>query len=74
MRVPVSVLPFIAQTLQITLDALIDHDSTPAIPAPKKRGPQKKIRQQLEQIEALPVTKQRLVEQMIDAVIKQTTR
>jgi transcriptional regulator with XRE-family HTH domain len=73
-RVPVSLLPVIAQTLQTTLDALVDHDSTPAITAPKKRGPQKKIQQQLQQIEALPVTKQRLVVQMIDAVIAQATR
>jgi len=73
-RVPVSLLPVIAQTLQTTLDALVDHDSTPAIAAPKKRGPQKKIQQQLQQIEALPVTKQRLVVQMIDAVIAQATR
>lgn len=73
-RVPVSLLPVIAQTLQTTLDALVAHDSTPAIAAPKKRGPQKKIRQQIEQIEALPVTKQRMVVQMIDAVIAQATR
>lgn len=73
-RVPVSLLPVIAQTLQTTLDALVAHDTTPAIAAPKKRGPQKKIRQQLEQIEALPVTKQRMVAQMIDAVIAQATR
>ena len=46
-RVPVSLLPVIAQTLQTTLDALVAHDSTPVIAAPKKRGPQKKIRQQL---------------------------
>jgi hypothetical protein len=32
-----------------------------------KRGPQKKVRQQPEQIEALPVTKQRKVVRMIDA-------
>lgn len=73
-RVPVSLLPVIATTLHTTLDALVAHDTTPAIAAPKKRGPQKKIRQQLEQIEALPVTKQRMVAQMIDAVIAQATR
>ena len=61
-------LPVIATTLRTTLDALIAHDATPAA-APKKRGPQKKIRQQLQQIEALPVTKQRLISQMIDSVL-----
>lgn len=73
-RVPVSLLPVIAQTLQTTLDALVAHHATPAGTAPKKRGPLKKIRQQIEQIEALPVTTQRMVVQMIDAVIAQATR
>jgi hypothetical protein len=73
-RVPVSLFSVIAQTLQTTLDALVAHDAAPATVAPKKRGPQKKIRQQLEQIEALPVTKQRMVVQMIDAVLAQAGR
>lgn len=73
-RVPVSLLPVIAQTLQTTLDALVVHDLTPAIAAPKKRGPQKKIRQQLEQIEALPPAKQRVITQLIDSVLAQAAR
>ncbi len=73
-RVPVSLLPVIAQTLQTTLDALVDHDSTPAIAAPKKRGPQKKIQQQLQQIEALPLAKQRVITQLIDSVLAQAAR
>jgi transcriptional regulator with XRE-family HTH domain len=68
-RVPVSLLPVIAQTLHTTLDALVDHDSTPAMIAPKKRGPQKKIRQQLEQIEALPMAKQRAIAQVLDSML-----
>lgn len=68
-RVPVSLLPVIAQTLQTTLDALVAHDVTPATAAPKKRGPQKKLRQQLEQIEALPVAKQRAIAQVLDSVL-----
>ncbi|MCR6497142.1 helix-turn-helix domain-containing protein [Thermomonas sp. S9] len=69
-RVPVSLLPVIAQTLQTTLDALVAQDATPTpTAAPKKRGPQKKIRQQLEQIEALPPAKQRVITQLIDSVI-----
>lgn len=66
-RVPVSLLPVIAQALDTTLDALIAHDAAPA--APKKRGPQKKLRQQLEIIEALPVATQRFITQMIDSVL-----
>lgn len=67
-RVPVSLLPVIASALDTTLDALIAHDAPPAT-APKKRGPQKKLRQQLEMIEALPVAKQRFIAQMIDSVL-----
>jgi len=37
--------------------------------APKKRGPQKKIRQQLELIEALPLAKQRAIAQALDSVL-----
>ncbi len=69
-RVPVSLLPVIAQTLQTTLDVLVGEEAAPAIAAPpKKRGPQKKIRQQLEQIEALPVAKQRAISQVLDSVL-----
>lgn len=67
-RVPVSLLPMIAGTLQTTLDALVGQEATPAI-APKKRGPHKKIRQQLELIEALPVAKQRAIAQVLDSVL-----
>lgn len=68
-RVPVSLLPVIAQTLHTTLDALVAHDTTPAIAAPKKRGPQKKIQQQLQLIETLPLAKQRAISQVLDSVI-----
>jgi len=68
-RVPVSSLPVIAQTLQTTLDALVAQDAAPAADAPKKRGPQKKIRQQLEQIEALPMAKQRAIAQVLDSML-----
>jgi transcriptional regulator with XRE-family HTH domain len=68
-RVPVSLLPTIASTLQTTLDALVGQDAAPAVTTPKKRGPQKKIRQQLELIEALPVAKQRAIAQVLDSVL-----
>jgi hypothetical protein len=61
-------VPAIANALDTTLDALIAHNAPPAV-APKKRGPQKKLRQQLERIEALPVAKQRFIAQMIDSVL-----
>lgn len=65
---PVSLLPVIAQTLHTTLDALVGQEATPAA-APKKRGPQKKIRQQLEQIETLPLAKQRAIAQLLDSML-----
>lgn len=68
-RVPVSLLPVIAQTLHTTLDALVAQETTACAPAPKKRGPQKKIRQQLEQIEALPLVKQRAIQQLLDSML-----
>lgn len=68
-RVPVSLLPVIAQTLQTTLDALVTHDTTPAIATPKKRGPQKKIQQQLQLIETLPIAEQRAISRVLDSVL-----
>lgn len=68
-RVPVSLLPVIAHTLDTTLDALVGHPIASLPPAAKKRGPQKKIRQQLERIEALPVAEQRAIVRVIDSVL-----
>lgn len=68
-RVPVSLLPVIAQTLDSTLDALVSDQAASPAAAPKKRGPQKKIRQQLERIEALPLAEQRAIVRVIDSVI-----
>ena len=67
-RVPVSFLPVIAQALDATLEALIAHDAAPAI-APKKCGPQKKLRQETGMIEALRVAKLRLMAHTIDSVL-----
>ena len=60
-RVPVSLLPLIAQTLETTLEELVAHDAASVAAAPKKRGPKKKIRQQLELIESLPLAEQRAI-------------
>lgn len=69
-RVPVSLLPVIAQALDTTLDALVADNTTPAMKsAPKKRGPAPKIQQQLEQIEALPKAKQRAIAQLLDSML-----
>ena len=69
-RVPISLLPALAEALGTTIEGVIGVD---AKRSPGKRGPQPKIAQ-LEQIRSLPATKQRMVAQMIDAVIAQATR
>lgn len=68
LRVPAPLLPVIASTLQTTLDALVTQGSVPQRPH-RRGGPQKKIRQQLEQIEALPTAKQRAVAQVRDSML-----
>ena len=68
-RVPVSLLPVIAQALQTTLDAIVTQGTAPAPAAPKKRGPQKKIQQQLQLIEALPLAEQRAISRVLDSVL-----
>jgi transcriptional regulator with XRE-family HTH domain len=70
-RVPISLLPSLANALGTTIEGVIGVD---AKRSPAKRGPQPKIAQQLEQIRALPVTKQRMVAQMIDAVLAQAAQ
>ncbi len=70
-RVPVSLLPVIAQALDTTLDALVNDDAHTESAAPKKRGPAPKIQQQLERINALPKAQQRFVMQMIETVLQQ---
>lgn len=52
----------------------IAHDPAPIATAPKERRPQKKTRQQIEQIEAPPITKQHMVVQRIDAIIAHAAR
>lgn len=68
-RVPVSLLPTIAQTLDTSLDALVSDRAASPTPTPKKRGPQKKIRQQHERIEALPAAEQRAISRVLDSVL-----
>lgn len=66
-RVPISMLPLLADTLAVTVEELI------GAPAKRtgKRGPAPKLQQQLERIAALPKAQQRLVMQMLDTVLQQ---
>ena len=66
-RFPASTLPILAQILGLTTEELLGRD----VKFKGKPGPTSKLQQQLEQINQLPRTKQRLVMQMLDAVLAQ---
>jgi hypothetical protein len=69
-RVPVSLLPTLAQVLAVSLDVLIGQKEA----SPGKRGPAPKLLQQMERIQRLPKAKQRFVMEMIDTVLTQQDR
>lgn len=70
-RVPVSLLPAIADALTISIEELIGR---PAARAAAKRGPAPKLQQQIERIGQLPKAKQRFVMQMLETVLAQASR
>lgn len=67
-RVPISALPLLASTLNVTVEDLI---GVPAKQRAGKRGPAPKLQQQLERITRLPKAQQRFVMQMLDNVLQQ---
>lgn len=70
-RVPISLLPLLAQTLGTSMEALIGASSSRSA---GKRAPAPKLQQQLEQVSRLPKAQQKLVNQMLDTVLQQTGR
>lgn len=69
LRIAVSMLPQLARTLGVSVEALIGEEEKPA-----KRGPTPKLQQQMERISQLPRTKQRFVMEMLDTVLAQAAR
>jgi transcriptional regulator with XRE-family HTH domain len=67
-RIPVSSLPVLARTLGVSMEELIGAPP----PTAKKRGPTPKLQQQMERIQRLTKTQQRLVMQTLDALLKGT--
>lgn len=65
-RVPISALPALADALGTSIEDVLGVASKRN---PGKRGPQPKIAQQLQLIEALPKAKQRAISQVLDSVI-----
>lgn len=71
-RVPVSLLPGLARTLGVTIEALVDEDGSVA--GPSKRGPASRLQRQLDAIAQLPKAQQRVVTTMLDAMLAQHGR
>lgn len=70
-RVPVSLLPAIADALAISVEQLIGR---PPARAAAKRGPAPKLHRQIERIGQLPKAKQRFVMEMLETVLAQASR
>ena len=68
-RVPVSLLPLLAETLGVSIEHLLGQEAQLA-----KRGPTPKLQQQLERLNELPRSKQRFVSEMLDTVLQQAGR
>ena len=70
LRIAVAQLMNVAKALTVPVEDLLEE-------APKaakgKRGPTSKLQQKIEQVSTLPRTKQKLVMEMIDAVLQQAS-
>jgi transcriptional regulator with XRE-family HTH domain len=69
LRAPVSLLPRLARTLGVSVEALIGEQEKPA-----KRGPTPKLQRHMERISELPKTQQRFLLQMIETALAQANR
>lgn len=68
LRMPVSLLSNLANLLAVSVEELIGE---PTKAAKTKRGPTPRLQQQVELVAQLPRTKQKLVMEMLDALIQQ---
>ena len=69
---PASLLPALAQELQVPVEGLLGQPSK--FKAPTKRGPAPRLQQHLERISALPKPRQRAVMDVIEAMLAQQGR
>ena len=72
LRLPASLLPTLAQELQLPIEALLGQPS--ATKAHAKRGPAPALAQHMERISALPKRQQKFVIQMIEMALAQQGR
>jgi transcriptional regulator with XRE-family HTH domain len=68
-RMPVSMLPAIAQFFGVSVDELLGRKNGTG-----KRGPAPRLQQQIERLSRLPKAKQKVVMEMIEGVLGQTGR
>jgi len=68
LRLPASLLPMLADVLEVSVDDLLGLSA--AKPA-GKRGPASRLQQQIEAVAQLPRAKQQFVSQMLDTVLAQ---
>lgn len=66
LRIPVALLPPLANSLGTSIEELVGEQKKPA-----KRGPAPKLQQKLEELSRLPKPKQKFVMEMIDTVLQQ---
>jgi hypothetical protein len=68
--VAAALLPVLATTLQMPIEELIGIEAKKS--APGKRGPAPKIQRQLERVNQLPRSKQRVVSEVLDSLLAQS--
>jgi transcriptional regulator with XRE-family HTH domain len=66
-RVPVSMLPLLAQALALSVEELLGGEP----PKSRKRGPAPKLQQQLERLSRLPRGQQQFISKTLDALLRQ---
>jgi transcriptional regulator with XRE-family HTH domain len=66
-RIPASLLPPLAKTLRLSLEALLDEK----ISAPSKPGPVPKLQKRIDQLSRLPRSRQKFVSQFLETVLQQ---
>ncbi len=71
LRLPSSLLPALAQELQVSVESLLGQPGSKAV---AKRGPVSQLQQQVDRIARLPRAKQRFVIEMLDTVLAQASR
>jgi transcriptional regulator with XRE-family HTH domain len=71
-RIPVSALPLLAKTLEVSLEVLFGEEPKPA--RGSRRGPVPQWQEQMDAIAKLPRSRQRFVMDMLDAALAQPGR